>query len=315
MQKHVDALLEGITCKTCTLDGWDNLQKVHWLAKCIITEQGPLFRTALDAAGVDAMGSVWVLEQLESFHVEESGPDVVAAMVLDSPNVNRKALRDLEAKYPTVACMYCVCHIISLFFKDVFCKLPALKELWRLVKQTVNKFRNVKWLREKLEDVQTTNDEVKKLPQFANGPKKYLPCGKTRMASKYMASVRALEVNQATNVTMAYLAKYEENIEAGRVDDSDDDYVRRDRRGLTEILAESKSDLVANKAALALLEVVKDVLAPAYALLRLADSDRLMAGKLWRKCGDVRDKLEKAEESHTEFEGAQSCLLQIQPKS
>ena len=175
-----------------------------------------------------------------------------------------------------------------------------------MLNQTINKFRNVKWLREKLQDVQVENEEVKKLPQFANGPKGYLPCGKTRMASKYIAATLALEVNPATNVTMAdpaYLAKYEKQTEAGRADDSDDDYVRRDKRGLTEILLESKSELVTKKAALALLETVKDVLADAYALLRLADSDRLMAGKLWRKCWEVKEGLPKAEANNPEFKG------------
>ena len=62
VQKHVDALLENTTCKTCTLDGWDNLQKIHWLAKCVITEHGPLFRTASNAHGVLAMDATWTLK-------------------------------------------------------------------------------------------------------------------------------------------------------------------------------------------------------------------------------------------------------------
>ena len=41
------SLADGL--KTLTMDGWDNLMKLHWMALCVITQRGGFFRSAKDA--------------------------------------------------------------------------------------------------------------------------------------------------------------------------------------------------------------------------------------------------------------------------
>ena len=103
------ALLDGIDVKTGTMDGWGTLMKLHWLAKSCITRKGLFFEGAVDCSNVESMNGEWTLAQLEGFLTELGGEMIVAAMVLDGPNVNKGALRDFEAKHPTVAALLCIC--------------------------------------------------------------------------------------------------------------------------------------------------------------------------------------------------------------
>lgn len=128
VKSKVDKIVEetevGCEVKTGTMDGWDNSQKVHWLAKMGITRKGPFFKGAIDTTGVDTMDADWTFQQLEDLIGELGGVEVVAAMVLDGPNVNKSALKKMEEKYPTVVALLCLCHCIAIFFKNVF-KLTA----------------------------------------------------------------------------------------------------------------------------------------------------------------------------------------------
>ena len=288
VNKNKEALLANTDTKTNTADGWDSAVKTHWLAKSNITEKGSFFKTAVDTTGVDTMDAAWTLAFLNEFLEEEGGPAYVNATVLDSPNVNKRALKDFESEHPEVFAVLCLLHIIGLFFKDAF-NLPALKELFRLINVTGNKFRNVKWLREKLADVQQKDENVKALPQFKNGPKGYSRHGATRMASKYTCTVRAGEVNPATKVVMnlpRYEEKYEDANVGDRQDDSDDEFIRRDRRSLTEVLAECKDDLIMDTEKQRLIKLVEEVLREAFLMMKAADGDKLIAGKVWRVCTD-----------------------------
>ena len=85
-----------------------------------ITHKGPLFKGAVDTTGVDTMDATWLLGQLEGLIVELGGSDIVAAMVLDGPNVNKAALKQMEEKHPRVVALLCSCHCIRDFlFKRV----------------------------------------------------------------------------------------------------------------------------------------------------------------------------------------------------
>ena len=123
---------------------------------------------------------------------------VVAAVVLDGPSVNKSALRQMEEEEPTVCALICLCHVISGFFKDVF-KLPKVKNMWRVCNNTGNKFRNVEWLHGMLLSVQQTPD-MKKLKQFSSHELSYQRAGTTRFATRYLCLARAFKVNPATNV-------------------------------------------------------------------------------------------------------------------
>ena len=122
------------------MDGWENLLKLHWLVKCVITEKGSFFRDAVDCTDVPSMNADWVFETLATFTIAEGGAGFVNGIVVDNPNVNKAGLKKVETMYPTICTLLCTCHIISLFIKDIF-KEGSCKELYRLANQLGIKFR------------------------------------------------------------------------------------------------------------------------------------------------------------------------------
>jgi len=142
--------------QTVTLDGWDNASKTHLLGVMAITRRGAAHVQTIDTTGVDMMGADWTEEQLITQLKQQGGADVVAAFILDSPSVNKSALKSFQEKNPKVVGLYCLCHVLSLFLKDVFSKLCDVDEVWKAVHQISKKFRSVKWLRERLGHYQST---------------------------------------------------------------------------------------------------------------------------------------------------------------
>jgi len=157
LQPVVDKVLlsasssECVLFKTCTLDGWDNAARTHLLGVMAVSRRGGIHVETVDTTGVDLLGKDWTIAQMERITEAQGGDSKVAAWVLDSPSVNRGALAAFELKHPAVPGLYCVCHCISLFLKDVFDKLDFFKTSWQRVHDVCKKFRSVKWLREKLQ--------------------------------------------------------------------------------------------------------------------------------------------------------------------
>jgi hypothetical protein len=143
-------------CLTASFDGWDNASKTHVLGVMAISRSGAVFHKAIDTTSVPLMGTEWTLLQIRQIVDDLGGPENVAAVVLDSPNVNVGALAAYEKEQPTVACLLCTCHVISLFFKDAFLKILCIKEKSDIVNQISKKFRAVKWMKEMLHHLQTT---------------------------------------------------------------------------------------------------------------------------------------------------------------
>ena len=178
----VKAIQDDCECITGTMDGWVNLFKLHWLAKSVITKRGSYVHSATDTTGVASMNADWTFKQLEEY-IKELGIPLVVALVLDGPNVNKSALKSMEAKHLMIACLLCICHCISIFFKNVY-KIPFVKKTFKICNNLGNKFRNVKLLREKLFSVQCDDKELNTLPEFAT-PKGYLRTSGTRFGSKH----------------------------------------------------------------------------------------------------------------------------------
>ena len=170
------------------MDGWENLLKLHWLVKCVITEKGSFFRDAVDCTDVPSMNADWVFETLATFTIAEGGAGFVNGIVVDNPNVNKAGLKKVETMYPTICTLLCTCHIISLFIKDIF-KEGSCKELYRLANQLGIKFRNVKWLADQLAAAQLS-DELKVLPQFEHGPLRPLKAAQTSILRPRMLHAR-----------------------------------------------------------------------------------------------------------------------------
>lgn len=247
--------------KTLTMDGWENLLKLHWLAQCVQTAKGPFFRDAVDCTGVPSLGPDWTFKVIVDFIIAEGGADAVNGFVLDSPNVNKSALKRAAEVYPTIAFLLCICHIISLWFKDVY-KLPKIKEMYRLSKQTAKKFKNCKWLRDQLEEVMAT--QLK--DNFPNGPLQYLLDGATRMASKDSSLERSLAVNCAAKLVVAspqYVEKYEGGTVLEHTAESDDEYEKKDKRSMSAVLLECKTKWIQNDGMLQFAHLVNNVTLPA----------------------------------------------------
>jgi hypothetical protein len=141
---------------TLSFDGWDNASRTHVLGVVLISRGGTIFHTAIDTTGVDLMGKEWTKQQIRNLVDELGGPDHVAAVVLDSPAVNKGALEEYEKEQPRIFCLLCTCHVISLFLKDIFQNIPHLKECSDVCHQISKKFRAIKWLKDRLHQKQTT---------------------------------------------------------------------------------------------------------------------------------------------------------------
>ena len=283
--------------KTLTCDGWENILKLHWLAKCVITEKGSFFRDAVDCTNVPSMNADWVYQTLADFIIAEGGAEFVNGIVVDSPNVNKAGLKKVEAMYPTICTLLCTCHIISLFIKDVF-KEGACKELYRLANQLGIKFRNVKWLADQLAAAQLS-DELKVLLQFQHGPIRPLKASATRMALKMMLVLRNKDLLPAYKRVCdspAYTDKYESDDVLEHRGESDDEYEKKDKRSVSEVLLESKDKLLSDREKIKFQDDLIKCLLPAFELLRLCDGSQLMSGELWRESWKVQEHLRDYDE-------------------
>ena len=148
----------------------------------------------------------------------------LAGIVLDGPNVNKGALKEFEKKHSWVACIICVCHCLSNFFKNVF-KLQSVKTVFTLASNTGNKFRRCKWLREQCLHTVEFNPDIRDLDAFKTGISSHLRHVATRFASKHGVLERAILMNPVAKVIMSS-PKYPEKYEDQEVDnniDSDDE--------------------------------------------------------------------------------------------
>lgn len=233
--KSITVIQSELETVTGSMDGWENILKLHWLARSIISRKGSFFKDAIDCTGVASMDGPWTLKHFTDFIAQEGGPSRMAAIVVDGPNVNRGSLKRMEVEEPTVFGLICICHAVSGFIKKVF-KLSKVKATYQHVRDTGNKFRLVKHLRDSIMAVQATN-EFKEHPNFKI-PKIFKRESETRMAVKMDCTERAILLNPAAAAVMAaptYQEKYEDTVVPDRGEDSDNEYTRRDRRSLSKV--------------------------------------------------------------------------------
>jgi len=133
---------------------------------------------------------------------------------------------------------------------------------------------------------------------------------KTRFGTKFFQAVRACENNCAAQAVVTdpeYAKKYEERVVQGRRasetdDESGDEHSVEPTRSLSEILEENKRHITSStfwRQVHKTLELVK----PAVELLKLADSDRLMSGKIYSHMCKVHSHLVAAENADEDYKG------------
>ena len=132
---------EAPVVQILTLDGWDNASRTHLLGVMTVPRKGVAHVRTVDTTAVDFVESAWTEDTLVKQFELLGGAEKVAAIVLDSPNTNKSALKSFEKKHPTVTGLYCVCHVLSLFLKDAFLKIEAIASTWERVHKTCKKFR------------------------------------------------------------------------------------------------------------------------------------------------------------------------------
>ncbi len=305
-----------------TIDGWDNASRTHLLGVMAVTRRGGVHIDSVDTTGVDLMGKDWTLQQLKEQTEKLGGASKAVAAVLDSPSVNKAALKAFEQEQPTIAGLLCVCHGTSLFLKDVFDKLDFVKVTWSRVHEICKKFRAVKWLKEKLAHKQTSLPLkvrscellltfVQLQPQFKHGSLVYKLFCKTRMGSKFFQLERAAKNNIAAMSVVcdpAYIDKYEKRIVRGRrAEETDDDESAAsepdiDGETLSEVLQRNKAAINDTQLWTAVDQIL-GCLNGAVCLLKQADSDKLMCGKFWGLMNTEHLRLQQFEMSNPSLIG------------
>ncbi len=77
------------------------------------------------AAGSHNQTAEYIAEQVISVVEKHKLQDKFAAIVTDTPNVMKAAVKIIQQTYPKVIAIGCGCHVLDLFLKD----LTKLKEV------------------------------------------------------------------------------------------------------------------------------------------------------------------------------------------
>ena len=93
-----------------------------------------------------------------------------------------------------------------------------------------------------------------------------------------------------------YEAKYEDSVVPDHKGDSDDEYEKKDRRTMNEILLESKEDLIQDQEMVMFLDKLIECLMSTFQLLRLDDGSQICAGEIWRQAWKVQEHIAKFDE-------------------
>ena len=117
--------------------------------------------------------------------------------------------------------------------------------------------------------------DIQELSDFKTGISSYIRHVATRSASKQSVLERVILMNPVAKLVMSS-PKYSEKYEDQDVDnnnDSDGDYVAKDKRSKSEILKEFKVDFVNNDNAQKLAKLITKHLTVVIKLMKLADSE------------------------------------------
>ena len=118
--------------------------------------------------------------------------------------------------------------------------------VFKLASDTGNKFRRCKWLRAQLKHHVENNPDIRSMEQFKAGISSYTRHVATRFASKLSVLDRATLMNPVAKLVMSspkYEEKYDEEDVANN-EDSDDEYVAKDKTSKSEVLKDCKLKFV-----------------------------------------------------------------------
>ena len=124
-----------------TSDGWRSCQKRNYHNYILLSVEGPIFLNLEDTTGQPGAGTDVAAGFEEKFtQLGVSMTSDVMLGITDTPSVNQKAWRLLEAAHPKQIWVGCAAHEVSLLFKEWVKKVPEINVLFNEGK------RLVKWV-------------------------------------------------------------------------------------------------------------------------------------------------------------------------
>jgi hypothetical protein len=130
--------MENMTALTIMSDGKTNNGRIPIVNYIAASPKGTHFLAADDMSNV-AKDNVKMAKYLHEKCIETGFERSFYACVLDG--ALRSAFPHIEAHMPWISCIWCSCHIISLFFKDCF-KLAVLNDALEKVKRVIKFIRD-----------------------------------------------------------------------------------------------------------------------------------------------------------------------------
>jgi hypothetical protein len=173
-----------------TSDGWRNKKRRSYHNFILVAANGPIFLSLKDVTGQAGTAKAISDEFDEVF--ETLDHDVYARIVIgctDTPSANVSAWKNLEASHPKQIWIGCMAHELSLLFKDWVQKVPAVKDLYRRLKNITIWIRNHGDISMQFEEKLRAEFSDKRKWTI----KPYMP-GDTRMGTMYKLADRALQL-------------------------------------------------------------------------------------------------------------------------
>jgi hypothetical protein len=171
-----------------TSDGWRNKKRRSYHNFILVAANGPIFLSLKDVTWKAGTAKA-ISEVFETRALDESVYDRIGIGCTDMPSANVSAWKSLEAAHPKQIWIGCMAHELCLLFKDWVQKVPAVKDLYRRLKNITIWIRNHG-------DISTQFEE-KLRAQFSDKRKwtikPYMP-GDTRMGTMYKLADRALQL-------------------------------------------------------------------------------------------------------------------------
>ena len=174
-----------------TSDGWRNKKKRSYHNFILVAPNGPIFLNLKDVTG-QAGNAKAIAEEFEDVFtaLDKAVYDRIVIGCTDTPSANVSAWKSLEAAHPKQIWVGCMAHELSLLFKDWVKKVPAVKDLYRRLKNITIWIRNhgdIAILFEEKVKAEHPGDKRKWTIQ------PYMP-GDTRMGTVYKLADRALKL-------------------------------------------------------------------------------------------------------------------------
>ncbi|KAK9811323.1 hypothetical protein WJX72_001847 [[Myrmecia] bisecta] len=245
-----------IRCRSFKIGGREKRPLLNFL---LVTPKGAVFHSALDTSG-EEKSAVFIAKQLSDI-IDEIGPEQFVQVVTDSAASCKAAGALIEARYPSITWSPCAAHCLDLALADIG-KLPwvqqRITQCSKLVKFILNHHGTLAIFRQHAE-------------------LELLRPGDTRFATSFIMMSRLLELRGALEKTVV----------------SDAWRVWCAKNGRHQVIIDKVRKWVRKRAWWEKVEQLVDLSRPIVKLLRLADSNAAVMGKMYYNCSQIQRHIEQ----------------------